>query len=190
MSNGSALPVETDITDIKSCQNLISKTINEFGQIDYLILNAGLSMWARFDQIKDISKFNELANVNFNGSVNSIHCSLESLKESSGTIVSISTAQAFIGFPKATFYSASKHALKGFLEGLELETKGKIQFINVYLGWIKETNLRANAIGPNGEKIGDSHHKHSNKAVELDVCTDLIIKGIKQKRKISLSPAT
>ena len=86
--------------------------------------------------------------------------SLESEK-SSGTIVSISTAQAFIGFPKATFYSASKHALKGFLEGLELETKGKIQFINVYLGWIKETNLRANAIGPNGEKIGDSHHKHT-----------------------------
>jgi len=189
LSNGSALPVETDITDIKSCQNLISKTIYEFGQIDYLILNAGLSMWARFDQIKDISKFNELANVNFNGSVNSIHCSLKSLKESSGTIVSISTAQAFIGFPKATFYSASKHALKGFLEGLELETKGKIQFINVYLGWIKETNLRANAIGPNGEKIGDSHHKHSNKAVELDVCTDLIIKGIKQKKKNIFIPS-
>ena len=82
MANGSALPVKTDITDIGSCQNLISKSTNEFGQIDYLILNAGLSMWARFDQIKDISKFNELANVNFNGSVNSIHCSLEHLKES------------------------------------------------------------------------------------------------------------
>ena len=189
MANGSALPVKTDITDIESCQNLISKSINEFGQIDYLILNAGLSMWARFDQIKDISKFNELVNVNFNGSVNSIYSSLECLKESSGTIVTITTAQAFIGFPKATFYSASKHALKGFLEGLELETKGKIQFINVYLGWIKETNLRANAIGPNGEKIGDSHHKHSNKAVELDVCTDLIIKGIKQKKKNIFIPS-
>jgi len=183
LSKGTALPVKTDITDIQSCQNLISKTINEFGQIDYLILNAGLSMWSRFDEIKDISKFNKLANVNFNGSVNTIHCSLKSLKESSGTIVSITTAQAFIGFPKATFYSASKHALKGFLEGLELETKGKIQFINVYLGWIKNTSLRSNAIGPNGEKIGDSHLKHSNKAIELDVCTDLIIKGIKLKKK-------
>ena len=70
-----------------------------------------------------------------------------------------------------------------------METKGKIQFINVYLGWIKETNLRANAIGPNGEKIGDSHHKHSNKAVELDVCTDLIIKGIKQKKKNIFIPS-
>ena len=146
-------------------------------------------MWARFDQIKDISKFKELVNVNFNGSVNSIHSSLQCLKESSGTIVTITTAQAFIGFPKATFYSASKHALKGFLEGLELETKGKIQFINVYLGWVKGTNLRANAIGPNGEKIGDSHHKHSNKANELDVCTDLIIKGIKQKKKNIFIPS-
>ena len=78
MSKGTALPVKTDITDIQSCQNLITKTINEFGQIDYLILNAGLSMWSRFDEIKDISKFNELANVNFYGSVNSIHCSLKS----------------------------------------------------------------------------------------------------------------
>ena len=102
MANGSALPVKTDITDIGSCQNLISKTINEFGQIDYLILNAGLSMWARFDQIKDISKFNELANVNFNGSINSIHSSLERLKESSGTIVSITTALSLIHISEPT----------------------------------------------------------------------------------------
>ena len=57
LSNGTALSVKTDITDIQSCQNLIAKTINEFGQIDYLILNAGLSMWSRYDEIKDIYFF-------------------------------------------------------------------------------------------------------------------------------------
>ena len=57
------------------------------------------------------------------------------------------------------------------------------------MGWIKETNLRANAIGPNGKKIGDSHLKHTNKAVELDVCTDLIIKGIKVKKKNIFIPS-
>ena len=79
-----------------------------------------------------------------------------------GQIISITTAQALIGFPNASAYAASKHALHGFLETLQLELGNKIKISNVYLGWIKGTNLRANALGPDGAKIGSKHHKHSS----------------------------
>ena len=97
-------------------------------------------------------------------------------------------SQAMVGFSKATAYSASKHALRGFLEGLDMEMQGRINIINVYLGWIKGTNLRSNAIGPDGKKIGNKHHKHSNKAIDLEDCTNRIINGIMKRKKAIYIP--
>ena len=52
---------------------MISQAVDHFGKVDALILNAGLSMWARFDQITDISLFNKITEVNYQGSVNCVY---------------------------------------------------------------------------------------------------------------------
>ena len=187
-SGGNALSIQTDITNIDSCKALIAETIDKFGQIDYLILNAGLSMWSRVNEINDITHFEKLLDVNYTGAVNCVHSALNELEKTKGSIIAITTAQAMIGFSKATAYSASKHALQGFLEGLDMEMQGRINIINVYLGWIKGTNLRANAIGPDGKRIGNKHHKHSNKAVDLEDCTNRIINGITKRKKAIYVP--
>lgn len=168
---------------------MISEAVNHYGKIDTLVLNAGISMWARFDQINDISLFNKINDVNYQGSVNCVYAALDQLVENNGHIVAITTAQALIGFPNASAYSASKHALDGFLETLRMELGSNIRISNVYLGWIKGTNLRANALGPNGKKIGSSHHKHSKRAIDIDVCTSKIIQGIKKNKKSIYIPS-
>ena len=61
---GSAVQIQTDITDQKQCQQMVDKAIQTYSKIDCLILNAGISMWARFDQINDISLFNKINDVN------------------------------------------------------------------------------------------------------------------------------
>ena len=55
-----------------------------------------------------------------------------------------------MGIPKHTGYSAAKHAVQGFLEALELEVGSAVRFLNVMPGWIKGTDLRANAFGGDG----------------------------------------
>ena len=47
--NGSAIPIQADITNKDQCEKVISQTIKTFNRIDGLVLNAGISMWAKFD---------------------------------------------------------------------------------------------------------------------------------------------
>jgi short-subunit dehydrogenase len=70
-----------------------------------------------------------------------------------------------------------------------MELGNTIRVSNVYLGWIRGTNLRANALGPNGKKIGDGHHKHSSRAIDIDDCTTKILQGIEKNKKAIYIPS-
>lgn len=188
-SGGSSLVIPTDITDYNACKHLVKETILKFNQIDSLILNAGVSMWAFFDKIEDPIFFKNLMEINYTGAVNCVHTALPHLKRVRGSIVSITTAQAIMGFPAHSGYAASKHALHGFLETLELEGQGSVHFSNIYLGWIKGTSLRQNAFGADGEKIGESSHNHDGKAIDLDTCIKKIIQSIRKDKRQSFIPA-
>ena len=120
-SGGNSIAVKTDITVLEQCVEMVNVAIKTYGQIDGLILNAGVSMWARFDKLTDISFFNDLMNVNYMGAVNCVHAALPHLKSSRGKIISCSTGQALMGFPRHSGYAASKHALHGFLSTLAIE---------------------------------------------------------------------
>jgi short-subunit dehydrogenase len=148
-----------------------------------IILNAGISMWAPFEKIKDVSFFKKIMDVNYTGCVNCIHSALPELKKSHGKIVAITTAQAIVGFPHHTGYAASKHALQGFLESLEMELDGQVHFANAFLGWIKGTNLRENAFGSDGIQLGEARHSHNHNAVGLEICTKQIIEAIQTDKK-------
>ena len=54
-SGGSSIAVKTDITVLEQCVEMVNVAIKTYGKIDGLILNAGVSMWARFDKLTDIS---------------------------------------------------------------------------------------------------------------------------------------
>ncbi len=167
---------------------MVQQTIDAYGSIDILVLNAGISMWAEFEKIEDISFFNTLMAVNYTGSVNCLHAALPELKKSGGKIAAITTAQALIGFPHHSGYAASKHALHGFLDTLDMELEGKIHFLNAYLGWIKGTNLRQSAYGADGSTIGEERHEHNHHAIDLEECTSGIVRAIKSNKKTVYIP--
>jgi NAD(P)-dependent dehydrogenase (short-subunit alcohol dehydrogenase family) len=131
-------------------------------------------MWARFDEISDLAVFERLVQVNYLGAVYCIHASLPALKESRGTIVAISSLQGEIAIPRHTGYSASKHALNGFLEALELELEGQVRILNVMPGWITGTKLRTNAFRAGG-RDGGVGAKKGGASVSVEECSRLII---------------
>ena len=59
-NGGTAMSVPTDITDLLQCQSLVEKTIERFGKLDVLVLNAGISMWTSFEELNDVSFFRQL----------------------------------------------------------------------------------------------------------------------------------
>ncbi len=188
-NGGSAIPVQVDITDKAQCDKMVEKTIQSYNKIDGLVLNAGISMWAKFDEIKDISFFKTIMNTNYLGSIYCVHSALPYLKESKGKIISCSTAQAIMGFPNHSGYVASKHALHGFLSTIRMENKNEITILEAVLSWIKGTNLRRNSFGAEGEKKQDgSVRKHTNESVSLHQCVKIIIQSIEKDLKTVYIP--
>ncbi|MBC8345918.1 MAG: SDR family oxidoreductase [Candidatus Marinimicrobia bacterium] len=188
IQGGTAISVQTDITQMDQCQLLVEKTINHYGKLDALVLNAGISMWTPFESLKDVSFFRQLMETNYMGAVHCCHAALPFLKSSNGLIVNCSTGQALMGFPNHTGYAASKHALRGFLASLDIEMKGEIQFLDVIMGWIRGTGLRENAFGPNGQKLGETKRNHTSQSVPLIECVQAIVSGIENDKKVIYIP--
>ncbi|HUV14588.1 MAG TPA: SDR family oxidoreductase [Acidobacteriota bacterium] len=182
----SALELETDVTEETQCAALVNRTIEEFGSLDLLILCAGVSMWAPFDGITDLTIFRKLMEINFLGAVNCVHAALPELRKSRGRIVAISSLQGLLGIPNHTGYASSKHALNGFLQTLEYELGEEIGITNVMPGWITGTNLRANAFTATGRH---SDSKRSSFSVPVEECSRRVIRAIEGDKKFIFVPS-
>ena len=145
-------------------------------------------MWTPFEKISDISFFKDVMDTNYTGAVHCVHAALPHLISSKGMVVTCSTAQAIVGFTNHSGYAASKHALHGFLDTLDMELDGKVLFLEAFLGWIRGTNMRSNAFGPDGKKMGETKKKHSKNSIDVDECTDRIIQAIIDNKKTVYIP--
>ena len=90
---GQAAYCGVDVTKPEECRELIETAVREFGGIDVLICNAGISMRAIFDDV-DLGVLHRLMDVNFWGTVNCCKFALPYLQQSHGSIVRFSALTA------------------------------------------------------------------------------------------------
>lgn len=151
---GQALAVPTDVSDPKQCQALIETTVKTYMGIDMLVNNAGITMWAKFDEITDLSIFEKLMKVNYLGSVYCTYYALPYLKESQGRILAVSSLTGKNGVPTRTGYSATKHAMAGFFDSLRVELKNSgVSVTVVYPGFV-DTGVQARGFNADGKPLG------------------------------------
>lgn len=185
-AGGRALPVVGDVTREGDCSALVEKTLGSFGAIDYLVANAGISMWAPFAEVDDLEVFRKLVEVNYLGAVNCVHFALPHLIASKGMVVAITSIQGKIGVPLHTGYVGSKHALQGFCETLRMELAGTgVDILTVLPHWLRGTDLRKNAFGKDGRALGTSSRRHSKESISLEEAAHAIMHAT-HKRKRSL----
>src|SRR5688572_8103992 len=94
-----AIGVPTDVAAESQCQALIVRTIAEYGRIDTLINNAGISMHARFDELGSVEPLERVMQINYFGSVYCTHYALPHLKRTRGRIVAVSSLAGKTGVP-------------------------------------------------------------------------------------------
>ena len=137
-----------DVGKPEDCEVWIGAAVAEFGAVDYLIACAGISMWARFDEVEDLGIFRRLMDTNYLGIVHCVYYALPHLKARDGMVVAISSIQGKIGVPMHTGYVASKHAVQGFFESLRTELLDTgVDVLTVLPHWLRGTNLRKAAFG-------------------------------------------
>lgn len=149
-----AIGVPTDVADKSHCRLLIDAAITEFGRIDMLVNNAGISMHARFDELTDIDVAERIITINYLGSVWCTYYALPHLKSARGRIVAVSSLAAKNGVPTRTLYSASKHAMAGFFDSLRIELRDhNVSVTVVYPGFVA-TDKWHRAVASDGGTLG------------------------------------
>ncbi len=179
---GEAIYKRTDVSEKEDCKALIDHTIKEYSKIDVLVNNAGITMWARFDEIEDISIFEKIIKVNYLGSVYCTYYALPYLKETKGLIVGISSLTGKNGVPTRTAYSASKHAMAGFFDSLRIELSDSgVDITMIYPGFVS-TDIRKNALGKDGKPLRESHISEAG-VMDVRTCVDKIIKAMEKRKR-------
>jgi len=93
--------------------------------------------------------------------------------------------------PLHTGYGASKHALEGFIDALSYELDGTgVNLLKVYPHWIRGTDLRRHALGPDGQPMGERKRSHSDSGVNVDDCARAILRAIGRRRSTLYVPWT
>ena len=177
-----ALVVRTDVTDRTQCQHLIDQTVQAYGRIDTLINNAGFGMWARLDEVKDLSIFERVMQTNYLGSVYCTYYALDHLKQTRGRIVAVSSLTGKNGVPARTGYAASKHALVGFFDSLRIEVAPAGVTVTIAYPDFVATGARFRNLGADGKPVTNAP-PYAKNTMSGEACARLMLRGITNRQR-------
>ena len=171
----------TDVSDENESRRFIESTIKVFGGIDILINNAGISMRSELkDASPDVIK--KVMGINFFGAVYCTHYALNSITERKGVIVGVSSIAGYRGLPGRSGYSASKFALRGWLEAIRTELLDS----GVHVMWVSPgfttSNIRNAALNSKGEAQGESP-MDEDKMMSAEKCSQIILHAIEKRKR-------
>ena len=179
---GKAFTVKTDVAKEAACRNLVERTVAEYGRIDTLVNNAGISMWALFEQIEDLSVFEKIMQVNYMGSVYCTHYALPYLKETRGRLIAVSSLTGKTGVPTRSGYGASKHAMVGFFDSLRIELMGTGVTVTISYPDFVATDIRKLALGTDGEPIMDSPVQE-DKIMTVETSVSYLLRAMEKRKR-------
>lgn len=172
-----------DVSSENDCRRFMEMTIHNFGGIDVLINNAGISMRAILKEAS-MDTIRKVMDINFYGTVYCTKYALDSIIERKGTIVGVSSIAGYRGLPGRSGYSASKWAVQGWLEAVKTE----LLHSGVHVMWVcpgfTTSNIRNAALNKDAQSHGDTP-MDEGKMMPAQECADHILKAIR-KRKRSL----
>lgn len=154
-SRDQALAYTLDVTNPESSKGFVQEVIDNFGKLDVLVVNAGITMDA-LSYETNLKVFRELMEVNYFGALHVTLPALPHLIQSKGILVVISSITGKRAVPSRSGYCASKFALHGFYETLRLELQDKgVQVLMVCPGFT-DTEIKEKRRGKEGTLVPNS----------------------------------
>jgi short-subunit dehydrogenase len=177
-----ARAIPADVTVEESCRSLMERAAADFGRIDTLVNNAGISMWARFADLEDVSVLARIMQVNYMGSVYCTRHALVHLLATRGRIVGVASLAGLTGVPTRTGYAASKHAMRGFFDSLRIELADSgVSVTMIYPGFVA-TAIRATAAGYDGQPM-KSDPVAARHLMSVEECARQMIRAIERRSR-------
>lgn len=171
----------TDVSKEIDCKGFIDAVINEFGTIDILINNAGVSMRALVQDV-DLDTIRRVMDINFWGTVYCTKFALDHIVKNNDTIVGVSSIAGYRGLPGRSGYSASKYAVNGWLEALRTELLESGTNVMWVCPGFTSSNIRNAALNSKGESQGESPMDEAA-MMSSDDCAQHIANAIEKRKR-------
>lgn len=110
-----------DVTDADGWAARLREFTGDSGRLDILVNNAGVLSSGPFEEIP-LATQRRIVEINVNGTLSGMHTAFPYLRDTAGAqVVNLCSASAIYGQPELATYSATKFAVRGLTEALELE---------------------------------------------------------------------
>ena len=129
---GEFLLVKADAASLTDSQKLIDVTVDKYGKIDILFLNAGVFEALPVGSISE-EHFDKIYNINVKGPLFTINAAVDHLNDGASVLFNTSVSNVK-GMPGVSVYGSSKAALRAMVRGLAAE--------------LAPRNIRVNAVSP------------------------------------------
>jgi len=180
-SESKVVAIAADVADPQQAEMLIGKTISQFGKLDALINNAGVSLNADFANTKP-EIFKKVIDANILGSEYPSMFALKHIESSKGSIVFISSIAGLYGLPTSSAYSVSKMALTALSQSLRMEVKEKNVHIGIVYVGFTENDPEKRVLNASGELIEVAARPKWLQMTQVETAS-AILKNIQRRKR-------
>lgn len=180
------LVLPLDVTELDSLPSKVDTVLNQFGQIDLLINNAGLSQRSLCKDT-DLSVYQKLLDVDVMGQIALTKAVLpHMLERQSGHLAVTASVAGKVGARTRTGYCAAKHAVMGFFDALRAEVEDEGVLVSTITPGFIRTDISNNALSGDGSRY-DKMDDDIAGGMDVNECAKVIIQGLnKGKREIAV----
>jgi len=144
---GHALGVACDVRDYAALENAVGTTLDRFGGLDAVVANAGIGTFAPVDAMS-LDAWHATIDTNLTGVFYTVKASVEALKRSQGTIITIGSLAGTNFFAGGAAYNASKFGLAGFSQAAMLDLRKHGIKVSTIMPGSVATHFSGSAPGP------------------------------------------
>jgi short-subunit dehydrogenase len=175
-----------DLTQEGPCRQIVDAAVDTFGRLDTLVLNAGRTMWAQAEEIRDPSIFRGIMELNFFSPVWTTLAALPYLKKTGGRIVPVASLAGLTGVPSRSAYCASKHAVIGFFDSLRIELASSGVTVTTVCPDFVVSEIHRRALDGTGRPLGESPMQES-KIMTAEECAALMVSAMEKRQRMLIT---
>ncbi|MBS6106627.1 3-oxoacyl-ACP reductase FabG [Anaerococcus sp.] len=143
-TNPNVIAIKANVSDESEVENMFSIAEKNFGHVDILINNAGISHFSLIQDI-DFCTWKDVINTNLNSVfLNSKRAIPNMISKQYGVIINMSSIWGEIGASMETLYSASKGAINTFTKAMAKELAPSGIRVNAIAPGIVDTDMMRN----------------------------------------------